>query len=111
MKLKHLGVKSKPSPTAMTKESPKVVESFPDVTLTSRQVEGLKDYAEQGKRCNLHFEGEVTGFRSADEWHIRDGNMKKGDVSVTFKLSKGAIETKKPKSLNEAAHMINEEYS
>lgn len=112
--LRSLGEKIPQTAQPVTPKKGKSVERFTEATFTSNQFPELKEYAEQGKKCRLVFEGEVSGFSSANEWDIRDGRMKKGDVNVTIKFLSGSIEEmgngkSKPKSITEAGHMVRDE--
>jgi hypothetical protein len=112
VQMKSLGVKVKsPTPQIVSNDKPKTAERFPEVTLTTKNVPGLKEYAEQGKKCHLMFDGEVTSFRSAGGWEVGSGELGKNDISVTIKLTKGALEEReKPKDINAAKHSAVMEY-
>lgn len=92
VKMKNLGVPVKsPSPMVVEKTSgsnTKKVIRYPEVTITSQQMSGLKD-VEAGAKCTLTFEAEVKGFRTPEEWDLREG-LKPTDMIVTFNLLKGS---------------------
>lgn len=88
VKLKNLGVKAISTGPLVAKERSKQVIRYPEVTLNSQQIAGLKD-VEAGQKCMLTFEAEVKGFRTPEEWDTRDG-LKPTDMVVTFKLVKGS---------------------
>lgn len=114
MKLKSIVTMSKPYPQPVTSKQSKPVEVATEATFSSRQIPEIKEYAEQGKKCRLVLEGEVSSFQSANTWDIQEGRLSKGDVSVTIKFLQGSIEEiggngTKPKGITEAGHMIRDE--
>lgn len=111
-KLKNLGTtrQNMPSAFAQPETSGKSITEYPEINLNSRQIPGLKEYAENGLKCNLQFVGEVSGFRSADGYDISSGRLGKDDIYVTIKLLKGDVEEiEKPKTIRQAQLESREE--
>ena len=88
-KLKPLGepVKREVYPA---KGKSKTVTQFPSVTVSSDQMDGLKELT-FGKKCRLVFEAEVTAIRKPTQWDIDQGRSE-DDVFADFKLIKGAFD-------------------
>ena len=92
--LQDLGVTVK-SPTPMAVESAKTASKptkhFPDVRLTSAQIDGLEN-CKVGQKYRLVFEAEVKGDKSPGEWEMREEGLKATGRIVDFKLVKGSAE-------------------
>src|SRR3990172_9332548 len=98
--MKDMGVPRKaPQPMPATKEAPKTVIDYPNIRLTSQNVDGLEN-CKVGQKYQAMFELEVTGDRSPDEWDIREKKMKARDRIVDFKATKGHVEPMNKNSNN-----------
>ena len=95
VKLQGLGVKEKP-PTPMqgqtVKKPDKPIIRYPEVELTSKQMEGLGGLSKDSK-CKLVFGAEVISIAEPSEWQKREQELTADDTVVRFRLNSGGIQS------------------
>lgn len=88
MKMKNLGQKEKSF--VGVPETAKTVERFPEITVSSSQLDGLA-HAQVGKKCRMEFVAEIIEVRKPSEYDIQRGEGK-DEIIARVKLTKGAYQ-------------------